>query len=86
MSKIELDQGRARACKCDGFHDLVTFAEAPGPFRAQGSALTRNVTRSHGSKNLLQRVILYRHKKIYVGKGRLQANTGETICTFWMVI
>ena len=35
MRKIELDQGRARACKCDGFHDLVTFDEAPGPFRAR---------------------------------------------------
>ena len=35
-----------------------------GPFRAQGSALTRNVARSHGSKNLLQRGILYRHEKI----------------------
>ena len=53
---------------------------------AQGSALTRNGDVPHGSKNLLQRVILYRHKKIYVGKGRLQANTGETICEFGMVI
>ena len=34
------------------------------PFRAQGSALTRNVARSHGSKNLFQRGILYRHEKI----------------------
>ena len=33
-------------------------------FRAQGSALTRNVARSYGSKNLLQRAILYRHEKI----------------------
>ena len=56
-----------------------------GRIRAQGSALTRNVARSHGSKNLLQRVILYRHKKIYVSKGRQQARTSETICTFEMV-
>ena len=35
-----------------------------GPFTAQGSALTRNVERSHGSKNLLQRGILYRHEKM----------------------
>ena len=40
---------------------------------AQGSALTRNVARSHGSKNLLQRAILYRHKKIYLCQGKLQA-------------
>ena len=31
---------------------------------AQGVALTRNVARSHGSKNLFQRAILYRHEKI----------------------
>ena len=48
-----------------------------GPFRAQGSALTRNVERSHGSKNLLQRGILYRHEKILLRQGRLQARTQE---------
>ena len=42
---------------------------------AQGSALTRNVARSHGSKNLLQRAILYRHKKIYHRQGWRQAKT-----------
>ena len=40
------------------------LTRARGPFRAQGSALTRNVERLHGSKNLLQRGILYRHEKI----------------------
>ena len=44
---------------------------------AQGSALTRNVARSHGSKNLLQRAILYRHEKILLRQGRLQAQTQE---------
>ena len=48
-----------------------------GPFRAQGCALTRNVARSHGSKNLLQRGILYRHEKILLRQGRLQAQTKE---------
>ena len=48
-----------------------------GQFGAQGFALTRNVARSHGSKNLLQRAILYRHKKIYLCQGRLQAKTRE---------
>ena len=47
------------------------------PFRAQGSALTRNVARSHGSKNLLQRGILYRHEKILLRQGRLQAEIQE---------
>ena len=49
-----------------------------GPLRAQGSALTRNVARIHGSKNLLQRGMLYRHEKILVRQGRLQAQTQET--------
>ena len=48
-----------------------------GPFRAQRFALTRNVARSHGSKNLLQRGILYRHEKILLRQGRLQAQTQE---------
>ena len=40
-----------------------------GHFRAQGSALTRNVSSSHGSKHLLQRAISHRHES---GQGRLQ--------------
>ena len=36
MRKTELSQGRARACKCDGFHDLVTFDEAPGSLQSSG--------------------------------------------------
>ena len=43
----------------------------------QGSALTRNVARSHGSKNLLQRGILYRHEKILLRQGRLHVQTKE---------
>ena len=39
-----------------------------GQFRAQGSALTRNVSILHGSKNLLQRAILYRHDRILLGR------------------
>ena len=48
-----------------------------GRLRAQGSALTRNVARSHGSKNLLQRGILYRHEKMLLRQGRLQAEIQE---------
>ena len=48
-----------------------------GRFRAQGSALTRNVSSTHCSKNLLQRGILYRHEKILLRQGRLQARTQE---------
>ena len=46
------------------FNILGDLTRPRGLFRAQGSALTRNVARSHGSKNLLQRAILYRHKRI----------------------
>ena len=62
-----------------------------GPFRAQGSALTRNVARSHGSKNLLQRTILYRHKRVYRhkrnyhGREDCRPRPGETICRIWSV-
>ena len=48
-----------------------------GHFRAQGSALTRNVSRLHRSKNLLQRGILYRHEKIILRQGRLQSRIQE---------
>ena len=48
-----------------------------GPLRDYGSALTRNVERLHGSKNLLHRGILYRHEKILLRQGRLQAQTRE---------
>ena len=36
MRKIRLEQGRARACKCDGFHDLGTFDKAPGTLQSSG--------------------------------------------------
>ena len=36
MRKIELIQGRARACRCDGVHDLGTFDEAPGTLQSPG--------------------------------------------------
>ena len=47
------------------------------PFKARGSALTLNVDISHGSKNLLQRGMRYRHEKILLRQGRLQARTQE---------
>ena len=36
MRKIEVDQGVARACYHDGFHDLGTFDEAPGTVQSPG--------------------------------------------------
>ena len=40
---------------------------------AQGSALTRNANIPHGSKNWLQRAILYRHKR-YSVSGKIAGN------------
>ena len=56
-----------------------------GHFRAHGSALTRNVSRLHGSKNLLQRVILYRHEKILLGREDCRPGPKKTICENLMV-
>ena len=54
--------------------------------RAQGSALTRNGDIPHGSKNLLQRVILYRHKRYMCVREDCRQYPGETIYGFVMVI
>ena len=51
-----------------------------GHFRAQGSALTRNVSRLHGSKILLQRAILYRHERILLGRGDCRPGPKKIIC------
>ena len=56
-----------------------------GHFRAQGSALTRNVSSSHGSKNLLQRAILYRHEKILLGREDCRPRPKKTIYKNLMV-
>ena len=81
VSKIQWHQGAARAYIMMDLMILGHLTRPRGPFRARGSALTRNVARLHGSKNLLQRAILYRHNMIYHSPGRLQANTrGNYIC------
>ena len=36
MTEIDVDQGVARACYHDGFHDLGTFDEAPGTVQGPG--------------------------------------------------
>ena len=50
-----------------------------GHFRVQGSALTRNVSSSHGSKNLFQRAILYRHERILLGREDCRPGPKKTI-------
>ena len=68
---------RLGSVKVTGMHAIMMdfciwgrLTRPRGSSRAQGSALTRNVERSHGSKNLLQRGILYRHEKILLRQGR----------------
>ena len=56
-----------------------------GNFKAQGSALTRNVSRLYGSKNLLQRTILYRHERILLGREDCRPGPKKTICKILMV-
>ena len=76
MGKIRRHQGVSRACYHDGFHDLGTFDEDPGTVQSPGVRADAQCF-PHGSKNLLQRVILYRHEKILLRQGRLQAQTQE---------
>ena len=80
MRKIRWIQGREHAWICDRFQHLGTFDKILGHFRAQGSALTRNVSSSHGSKNLLQRAILYRHEMILLGREDCGPGPKKTIC------
>ena len=56
-----------------------------GRFRAQGSAVTRNVSSLHGSKNLLQREILYRHERILLGMEDCRPGPKKTVCKNLMV-
>ena len=69
MRKIEVVQGVVHDVNVAYFMIRGRLTRENGSPGDQGCALTRNVARSHGSKNLLQRAILYRHKKIYHGQG-----------------
>ena len=64
MGKIRLGQGIARACHHDGFHHLGPFGEATGTVQSPGVCADAQCCKISGSKNLLQRGILYRHEKI----------------------
>ena len=74
VAEIHVGQGVAHAWHHDRFRHLGTFDEAPGTARSPG---VRADAQSHGSKNLLQRGILYRHEKILLRQGRLQVQTQE---------
>ena len=67
--------------ECEVEDDPCGNLAPPGDLEESAS---HHAARSHGSKNLLQRVILYRHKKIDHSKGRWQPRPSETICKFVM--
>ena len=73
MRKIEVIQGLVNIMNCDRFHDQRTLAKAKWPSQGPGVRADAQCDIVHGSKNLFQRAILYRHKKIYLWQGRLQA-------------
>ena len=54
-------------------------------FWAQERVLTHSVESSHGSKNLLQRAILYRHKEILLGRKSSRSKGEKTIYGKWSV-
>ena len=66
--------------------EATSYIRINGRPMAQGSALTRNVNIPHGSKNWLQRVILYRHKRYKCVREDCRPYQGETIYAFGMVI
>ena len=73
MRKIRWKQGLVHDDVFGEFHGLGTFDEAKLTFQDPGVRADAPWDFVHGSKNLLQRAILYRHKKIYQCQGRLQA-------------
>ena len=69
--------------------DLQHIGDAHGA--APLACFARHASHEHdlrisGSKNLLQRIILYRHKKILCRQGDGEQYQAETICDFEMVI
>ena len=76
MIEIEIDQGSTSACSCEKMTNFMIRGRQLTPnecFRSIFAVLTHIVETRHGSKNLLQRGILYRHEKILLRQGRQQA-------------
>ena len=67
------------------FHGLGTFDEAKWTLEGPGVRADAQCYLGHGSKNLLQRAILYRHKRNYDGREDCRPRPGETICRIWLV-
>ena len=61
----------------DRFHDQRPLDKAKWTFHGPGVCADAQWDTVHGSKNLFQRAILYRHKRIYLCQGRLRAIPGR---------
>ena len=75
MRKIRVSQGDGHAWKCDGFHDPGTFDEDFWTLQSPGVRADAQC----GSKNLLQRQILYRHERILLGREDCRPGPKKTI-------
>ena len=70
-------------CQCDRFHDQRPLDKVELMFQRPGVCADAQCWIPHGSKNLLQRVILYRHKKILCRQGWWRAISGRNYMYFW---
>ena len=84
MGKIRRQQGQSTWWKFVIFHAQRTLDEDKWTSHGPGVCADAQCDTVHGSKNLFQRAILYRHKKIYQWQGRLQAISGRKY--IWFVV
>ena len=68
VPEIDVDQSSEHGWKYNGFHDPGTFDEHFGTLQSSGVRADAQCFKLHGSKNLLQRAILYRHERILLGR------------------
>ena len=64
MRKIRPAQGLVHDDEFGDFHSFETFDKAKWILQSPGVRADAQCDTVHGSKNLLQRAILYRHEKI----------------------
>ena len=86
MRKIRLDQGVARACYHDGFHDLGTFDEAPGTVQSPGVCADAQCCKITWLEELAFREQYYTGtRRIILGQVDSRPRPKKTICTFGCV-
>ena len=85
VAEIEVDQGRERASKCDRFYDPGMFDEDFGTLQSPGVRSDAKCFKLTWLEELAQRVILYRHEKILLGREDCRPGPKKTICKNLMV-